>query len=153
MSAMPRRLTGAFVWAVPLGMAIAALWLWTGGGKLADFAGPGSTAAPETWAQRFPAWLVGTSALAEVAIGLCGVLGRWRTMVLAGLVMLALFSGALVMWPPRPGEACGCMGSSGAARAVEGLDPLIRNGVLAAGHLLLWVLVMPSKRGRARQGE
>jgi len=153
MSATTPRPTRAFGWAVVLGLALAALWLWAGGGKLADFAGPGSTAAPETWAQKFPAWLIGAAALAEVAIGLCGVLGRWRTMAVAGLVMLAFFSGALVIWPPRPGEACGCMGSNGAARAVEGIDPLLRNGVLAAGHLLLWVLIMPARRGRARHGD
>lgn len=153
MSEMPRRLPRAPGWAVLLGMAIAALWLWAGGGKLADLTGPGSSAAAGTWSQRFPAWLVGAAAFAEVAVGLCGVLGRWRAMVVAGLVLLACFSAALVVWPPRPGEACGCMGSSGAARVIEGIDPLLRTGVLAAAHVLVWVSVMPAGRGRARHGD
>ncbi len=141
MSTSPKRprLWRASTSLMVFGLGVAALWLWIGAGKLFDLALSDARTAG-TWAQRFPAALVGAAACAEIGIGILGLLGRWRGLVIAGLIALGIFSTALVVWPPNPGQACGCMGSSVAAHAIEQVDPLIRSGGLAALHLVLFAL-------------
>ena len=113
------------------------LWASMGLGGMVELAAPLQEAA-RRWADQFhPAIVLGASA-AELAAGSLVLFGRVRSGLIAGILLLAAFSSALVTWPPTPDQTCGCGGVVG--ETLMPVDPLLRNAVIAAASLLLIVL-------------
>ena len=88
-------------------LAVALIWA---GAALAKFiAAP--DAAANTWASEFPGWLMMIVSLAEATTAAVIFSGRRLLGILMGMVLLLGFLAALLLWPPSPGQSCGCLGA------------------------------------------
>jgi uncharacterized membrane protein YphA (DoxX/SURF4 family) len=120
---------------VLLATLLAVVWLAFGLGKVLAVMHPADgVGAAETWAAQFPRWLVLCTALAEVGAGSLICFGQRRFGLVLGLVLLAIFSGALLVWPPGAAQACGCGGVLSTPDGHDLLHPSTRNFLLASLH-------------------
>lgn len=136
---------GAAFWQVPA-LAVGAGWGAVGVSKAWELAAP---RGPQTWADQFPAWMLGVVATVEMLACAAIFGGRVRSGIGLGLGLLCAFSLLLAARPPGK-TPCGCMGvlESGALGAA---DPLLRNATLAAMHLLALACVTRGPAARSRR--
>jgi uncharacterized membrane protein YphA (DoxX/SURF4 family) len=109
---------------------------------LAKLLMPGAS-SPGSWSAQFPPLVVVSAASAEVLVGAVLLAGNARLGGAAGTLLLLLFSGALLLWPPGPGQTCGCSGGLPVPGVIEAMDPLLRNALASSLHLLLLAMCWP----------
>lgn len=128
-------------WFVRLfGGALGIFWCLAGIFKLLDWV---ANSSPWSWGVREPVWtdqfgsvaLIGVS-FAEVLLGIWLLLRPGRVTAAMGLMLLVVFTVALLVRPPQ-GESCGCLGILGPVIDFQAGDPHARNAVLALGHALV----------------
>ena len=115
-----------------LSVLLGCFWIVAGCTKLFGTLVTPDATQPVDWASEFPTWAIVLVSVFEIAVGWALWLGVGVRALLAGLTAVAGFSLLLVLFPPRPGQACGC----GLPAAIETFAPLARNALLAAVHAL-----------------
>lgn len=91
-----------------------------------------------------------TGAALEILGGGTILVGYRLTGLLAVSLLLAVFTTLLVVYPPVPGQTCGCLGSAASGAALAAMDPLLRNAFLGALHILGLAYVFPGRRVSGR---
>jgi hypothetical protein len=126
---------------------LGAFWCLTGLFKLLEWCMTRAPWAwedhPGLWTDRFPSWLILTVSAIELTLGVSLLLRPGRRVIVIALLLLAVFTAALLAWPPD-GKPCGCFG------ALEPLigyyfHPVARNALLGLLHAVAWVLVRPPR--------
>jgi len=118
-----------------LASVLGVFWVASGCWKLVQV-WAGEEAWQQTWAAEFPALLIVAVSLMEIAVGATLCAGSGRKAVLCGIVLLAVFSVALSLWPPGPGQSCGCGPALGDSESVH----LALVAFLMGVHALTWAV-------------
>jgi len=131
-----------------LAVILALFWAIVGLGKIAPVVFPDlqTKGVEAVWIGQFPNALVVAASSTELLVSLCLFAGLRRIGLIGGLMLLAVFSGVLVVFPVPEGQSCGRAGSIVGASGAESIDPIIRNGFLSSLHILGLVLVWPDIR-------
>ena len=129
-----------------LEFGLAAFWLLNGASKmwmtLAD-----RPAQSKTWLGAWPPGVEIAIITGEVLIGFGLIAGFRRFSFGLALAGTSAASTAWLLWPPKAGQECGC----GIIKATGTTDALAILALLAALHLLCFVMTMPRSLGKTQQ--
>lgn len=132
-----------------LSALLGAFWIFVALAKAWDLLVPAYGAA-ESWADRFSPLTIGVVVLAELYLGiLLSFRPGWRP-ISGALCLLCLFVAALLVWPIKPQQSCGCAGNAGAAIGLDEVPPLIRIAFLASLHVIALALLAPARHSAVK---
>ena len=129
-----------------LEFGLAGFWLLNAATKM-GMAFADRPAQIKTWLGGWPPGVEIAIITGEVLIGFGLIAGLRRVSFGLALVGTSAASAAWLMWPPKAGQECGC----GVVKATGPSDALAILALLAALHLLCYVLTMTRSPSRAQR--
>lgn len=122
-------------------LILGAFWMSAGLSKGVQllFAHKATVSAIPVWTDQFPAFFVFGAVGCEILVACSLFFGPRRAGLTGGLLLLSIYSIALMAYPLDPTQSCGC---GGAAHVADRM-PLVRNAVLAGIHFVALSLLGP----------
>lgn len=126
--------------------SLGALWIVTALSKAQYLlSGSGLPDSQPSWSDGFSVPLQFAVVGTEVLIGVWLLFGNRVRGLVTAVVLLGVFSIALLITPPASGQSCGC----GVVAEVLPFDPIARNALLAGLHVVVLALVAQPRPRKA----